>query len=125
MPRLCARTDCSAPATATFTFDGLRRIVWLAPLADAGTPSAGVLCRRHTERFTAPRSWELRDLRPSAARGARPTGASAAPSRFAAPGRAASPTLPFERPVPRRAPRPLLGQRHEDEVAATPTANSP
>ncbi|MFM8304504.1 MAG: DUF3499 family protein, partial [Actinomycetota bacterium] len=83
MPRLCARPGCSAPATATFTFDGLRRIVWLAPLADASAYSAGDLCRRHAERFTAPRNWELRDVRP-VPDVAEPAGAPA-PSRYAAP----------------------------------------
>ena len=63
MSRSCARLGCSAPATATLTFDGLRRIVWIAPLAEAAAYSAGDLCRRHVERFGPPRNWEVHDLR--------------------------------------------------------------
>ena len=32
---LCARPGCSNPAVASFNFDGLARVVWLGPLADA------------------------------------------------------------------------------------------
>ena len=129
MPRLCARPGCSAPATATFTFDGLRRIVWLAPLADAAAYSAGDLCRRHCELFKAPRNWELRDIRPVPG-SVEPVGTSA-PSRYAAPPPAPPQTLPFERPAPRRQAvrprprlrrRPLLGDTPEHDA---PTATSP
>jgi len=107
-----------------FTFDGLRRIVWIAPLAETAAYSAGELCRRHAERFTAPRHWELRDLRPSAIGSTAPAGA-AAPSRYIAPPEA--PTLPFERPAARRAPKPLLGQRADRtrERDEAPAASSP
>src|SRR5207237_10720301 len=37
--RHCARTGCSAPATATFTFDTRDLTVWLATPADAATPA--------------------------------------------------------------------------------------
>ncbi len=78
MARLCARPGCSAPAAATFNFDGLNRIVWLNPLTDAGAYGAGDLCPRHAERLSPPRNWELRDCRPTPA--ARLPGATA-PSR--------------------------------------------
>lgn len=131
MPRLCARPGCSAPATATFTFDGLRRIAWLAPLAEAAAYSAGDLCRRHAERFTAPRNWELRDIRPVP--GATAGSGAPAPSRFSAPASPPpqpAPALPFERPAPRTAerpaarvtPRPLLTPR---EHPVAPAATSP
>jgi hypothetical protein len=64
MARLCARPGCSALAAATFNFDGLNRIVWLSPLADAAAYGAGDLCQRHAERLRPPRNWELRDGRP-------------------------------------------------------------
>ena len=54
MARLCARPGCTAPATATITFDGLRRIVWISPLAEAAAYSAGDLCRRHAEQLGPP-----------------------------------------------------------------------
>jgi hypothetical protein len=81
MRRLCARPACSAPAAATFNFDGLNRIVWLNDLEQSPAFSAGDLCRRHAEELRPPRNWELRDRRPT--RVARP--AASAPSRHLAP----------------------------------------
>ncbi len=121
MSRLCARPGCTAPATATITFDGLRRVVWLNPLAEAAAYSAGNLCRRHAEHLNPPRNWELRDTRPRPGRG-EPTGAPA-PSRYVAPAPAPPPTLPFERPAARRAARPLLGTPGDPDAA--PVATSP
>lgn len=63
MSRSCARLGCRTRASATLTFDGLRRIVWIAPLAEDSAHSAGDLCRRHLERFGAPIHWEVHDLR--------------------------------------------------------------
>jgi hypothetical protein len=133
MPRLCARPGCSAPATATFTFDGLRRIVWIAPLAEASAYSAGDLCRRHAELMKPPRNWERRDLRP-VPEASEPAG-TPAPSRYAAPSAPPTPpapTLPFDRPAARPAARtaaathpsrPLLAQPTDSDVV--PTATSP
>src|SRR5262245_41772956 len=119
MAHLCARPGCTAPATNTITFDGLRRIVWLNPLAEAAAYSAGDLCRRHADHLRPPRNWELRDTRPRPGSVAR-TGAPA-PSRYVAP--APPPTLPFERPAARRAARPLLGSPTDADTA--PVATSP
>lgn len=91
MARLCARPSCSAPAAATFNFDGLNRIVWINPLVDTPVCSAGDLCARHAERLQPPRNWELRDARPTRVT----CPAAAAPSR----------QLPPARPLPAR-PRP-------------------
>jgi hypothetical protein len=121
MAHLCARPGCTAPAAATITFDGLRRIVWLNSLAEAAAYSAGDLCRRHAEHLRPPRNWELRDTRPQPGTVAR-TGATA-PSRYVAPAPAPPPTLPFERPAARRAARPLLGSPSDGEGA--PVATSP
>jgi uncharacterized protein DUF3499 len=63
MARVCSRPACNNAAVATFNFDGLQRVVWLAPLDEATTRSAGDLCETHAERFRAPRNWELRDTR--------------------------------------------------------------
>ena len=136
MPRSCARPGCSAPATATFTFDGLRRIVWLGPLAEASAYSAGDLCRRHAELLKPPRHWELRDLRPVPGT-VEPAG-TPAPSRYAPPAvppPAPAPTLPFDRSAVRPAASaptrpaagqpgsPLLGQPADHD--ALPSATSP
>jgi len=133
MPRLCARPGCCAPATATFTFDGLRRIVWLAPLAEAAAYSAGDLCRRHGELLKPPRHWELRDIRPGLGH-VEPAG-SPAPSRYAPPPpppSAPAPTLPFDRTPSHTAARPAAaaaGGRSllspGTERVPLPTATSP
>jgi len=131
MPRLCARPACSAPATATFTFDGLRRIVWLAPLADAAAYSAGDLCRRHADRLRAPQHWELRDLRPGPTVVA-PAG-TPAPSRHSPPPPAPTgpaPVLPFEgtpanAPAARRVGHPLLAPADPEAEPSPPPASSP
>jgi Protein of unknown function (DUF3499) len=65
MARHCARPGCNLEANATFNFDGLARVVWLAPLDETGR-SAGDLCRNHADRLRPPLRWELRDLRPDA-----------------------------------------------------------
>src|SRR5260370_14169834 len=117
MARLCARPACSAPAAATFNFDGLNRIVWLNALADANAYSAGDLCPRHAERLRPPRNWELRDCRPTPA--AQLPGATA-PSRHYPPNAEPGPDrVATSRPAPMRvgrpATRPLVPQ--EDEAA--------
>lgn len=62
MPRLCSRPGCSGRAAATFTFDGSRRLVWLANPTE-GAARAGDLCVRHAGALVPPRGWEVRDLR--------------------------------------------------------------
>ena len=96
MVRRCARPACNAPAAVTFTFDGLHRILWLAPLAEAAAYSAGNLCSHHADNLKPPRNWEVRDHRRRASRAVTATGATA-PSRHLAPEPAAPPlTLPLE-----------------------------
>ena len=68
MARTCSRPACNNEAAATFNFDGLQRIVWLGPLDEAGTRSAGDLCRAHADRLRPPLHWELRDTRSGAPR---------------------------------------------------------
>ncbi len=131
MSRLCARPGCSAPAGATFTFDGLRRIVWVGPLAEAAAYSAGDLCRRHAELMKPPRNWELRDVRPVPGH-VEPAG-SPAPSRYAAPPPpppVPAPTLPFERPAARPVARPAAASHPSRPLLSgdrdtLPTATSP
>jgi hypothetical protein len=62
MRRHCARTGCSAPATATFTFDRRDLIVWLDTPAEDGA-RAGELCERHVRGLTPPQGWQLEDRR--------------------------------------------------------------
>jgi len=118
----CARPGCNAPAVVSFTFDGLHRIVWLNPLAEANAYSAGNLCRRHAERMTAPRDWELRDTRPAAVE-RRPAGI-VAPSRFQAPPPPPAPTLPFERPAARRTAAAIMSRAAHPSVRH-PEATTP
>ena len=107
--RHCARPGCNAPAVATLTFDGLRRILWISPLAEAAAYSAGDLCRRHAERMQAPRNWEVRDTRPRPSDTA--TAGSAAPSRYVSPPPPPPEPLPFERSAAaRRGVGPVTGR---------------
>ncbi|MGH8978504.1 MAG: DUF3499 family protein [Acidimicrobiia bacterium] len=62
MQRQCARSGCSAIATATFTFDAREQTVWLDPPRD-GNARAGELCERHAARLTPPQGWRLDDRR--------------------------------------------------------------
>jgi hypothetical protein len=93
---------------ATLTFDGLRRILWISPLAEAAAYSAGDLCRRHAERMQAPRNWEVRDTRPRPSDTA--SAGSAAPSRYVAPPPPPPEPLPFERPAARRPATTMLAR---------------
>ncbi len=123
--RQCARPGCTGPAITTITFDGLRRIMWIGPLAEAAAYSAGDLCHRHAERLRPPRNWEVRDLRPDAS-GIAPAGA-VAPSRFVAPPPAPPEPSPFEREgTPARAPRPATPLLPRPAPAgAEPAARTP
>jgi len=67
--RHCARPGCSAPATATFTFDTRDLTVWLDTPAEGGA-RAGELCERHVRALTPPQGWHLEDRRGARARAA-------------------------------------------------------
>jgi len=67
--RHCARPGCSAPATATFTFDTRDLTVWLDYPVD-GAARAGELCERHVRGLTPPQGWHLEDRRGARARAA-------------------------------------------------------
>ena len=60
--RQCARSGCSAVATATFTFDAREQTVWLDAPRD-GNARAGELCERHAGSLTPPQGWRLDDRR--------------------------------------------------------------
>jgi hypothetical protein len=105
MARNCARPACNAPAVATFTFDGLNRILWLSPLAEAAAYSAGDLCGRHADLLRPPLRWEVRDTRVAVTNDAAGPSASA-PSRHLPPPDAPAPTRTLERVGAARAPVP-------------------
>jgi hypothetical protein len=117
MARLCARPGCSAPAAATFNFDGLNRIVWLNPLTDAAAFSAGDLCWRHAEHLRPPRNWELRDRRRPAPPGQH---GAAAPSRHVAPT-----SDPVPATVARPVPAALLAREREHAPRVEAPASTP
>jgi hypothetical protein len=60
--RLCARSGCSAVATATFTFDARECTVWLDSPQHADA-RAGELCERHAQTLRPPKGWHLEDRR--------------------------------------------------------------
>jgi hypothetical protein len=95
MRRLCGRPGCSGPATATFTFDATRCVVWLNPLSD-GTARAGDLCTRHADALAPPQGWERVDRRAPVAIEVPVEVPAASPGRPATPAtpRATAPTAP-------------------------------
>ena len=132
MSRSCARLGCSSPATVTLTFDGLRRIVWIAPLAEAAAYSAGDLCRRHTERFSPPRNWDVHDLRVAPAPPVVQTlpFPEPRPAPVAAPATAPSPApvptaAPVPGPAPALAPAPGPGSVPAARIVAHPSLPGP
>jgi hypothetical protein len=68
--RVCARSDCSAPAAAILTYDREAQTAYLFTVDDPSTRTPGDLCERHLRRLVLPRSWCLDDRRENAA----PTG---------------------------------------------------
>lgn len=60
--RLCGRSGCSEPATASFTFNSDARAVWL-DLVGRMNATAGYVCHRHADTLLPPRGWELHDRR--------------------------------------------------------------
>jgi hypothetical protein len=61
--RVCARSDCSAPAAAILTYDRVAQTAYLFAVDDPTTRSPGDLCERHLRRLVLPRSWRLDDRR--------------------------------------------------------------
>ena len=61
--RVCARSDCSAPAAAILTYDRVAQTAYLFVVDDPTTRSPGDLCERHLQRLVLPRSWCLDDRR--------------------------------------------------------------
>jgi hypothetical protein len=61
--RVCARSDCSAPAAAILTYDRVAQTAYLFAVDDPTTRSPGDLCDRHLRRLVLPRSWCLDDRR--------------------------------------------------------------
>jgi hypothetical protein len=58
----CARVGCSAPASASFSFDATVSLVWLDVMTGPNQ-GAGLLCDTHADRMTPPRGWNLQDRR--------------------------------------------------------------
>ena len=61
--RVCARSDCSAPAAAILTYDREAQTAYLFTVDDPSTRTPGDLCERHLRRLVLPRSWCLDDRR--------------------------------------------------------------
>jgi hypothetical protein len=61
--RLCARTACPAPATASLSFEYAARHVWLDDLEEVRDPHAYDLCSDHANRLVVPRGWDCDDRR--------------------------------------------------------------
>ena len=63
MSKLCERPGCSEPGAAAYGMVPEDLLFWLAPLADAPTSDANVLCRRHADAMVVPIGWTLDDRR--------------------------------------------------------------
>jgi len=61
--KLCERPGCSEPGAAGYGMVPEDLLFWLAPLADAPTADANVLCRRHADAMVVPKGWTLDDRR--------------------------------------------------------------
>jgi hypothetical protein len=61
--RLCARPGCSAPATASLSYEYGARRAWLDDLDDERNPHTYDLCAEHANRLVVPRGWERDDRR--------------------------------------------------------------
>lgn len=57
--RLCSRSACSRPATATLTFAYADMTAVLGPLAPYVDPHSYDLCVGHAERTVVPRGWAV------------------------------------------------------------------
>lgn len=57
--RRCSRTACADPAVATLTFVYADSTAVLGPLALRAEPGTYDLCRKHSQRLSAPRGWEV------------------------------------------------------------------
>lgn len=57
--RLCSKSGCGRPATATLTFAYADQQAVLGPLATRHEPAAYDLCVEHSRKLSAPRGWEL------------------------------------------------------------------
>jgi hypothetical protein len=76
--KLCERPGCSEPGAAAYGMVPEDVLFWLAPLADAPTPDANVLCRRHADAMVVPIGWTLDDRREQQPRLFKPRPAAAA-----------------------------------------------
>ena len=68
--RHCARPGCSAPATATFTFDTRDLTVWLDTPAEGGARAGRTVRAARARALTPPQGWHLEDRRGARARAA-------------------------------------------------------
>ena len=57
--RLCSKTSCARPASATLTYVYVDSTVVVGVLARQAEPHSYDLCTDHAERFTAPRGWDV------------------------------------------------------------------
>jgi Protein of unknown function (DUF3499) len=70
--RICARSGCNSPATATLTYDRIALVAYLATADDPAARQPGDLCERHVARLVLPREWQLDDRRGPTVREAEP-----------------------------------------------------
>jgi Protein of unknown function (DUF3499) len=101
--RICARSGCNSPATATLSYDRIALVAYLVTADDPAAREPGDLCERHVGRLVLPRQWQLDDRRvPSAAHGA-PKAKAARPKKLRVVPSAPETAEPAPKPRPKRA----------------------
>jgi hypothetical protein len=99
--RICARSGCNSPATATLSYDRIALVAYLVTANDPTTREPGDLCERHVARLVLPRQWELDDRRVTSESQAEPKPAPRAKKLRVVP---SEPTAPAaSKPRPKRA----------------------
>lgn len=62
--RLCSKSSCATPASATLTFVYVDSQAVIGPLAQAKEPHSYDLCAQHSEGLVVPVGWHIVRYRP-------------------------------------------------------------
>ena len=63
MARMCSRTACSRPSSATMSYGYGARTAWLDDLDPDHSPCGYDLCTEHADGLSVPQGWERTDRR--------------------------------------------------------------
>ena len=63
-PRLCSKSSCAVPASATLTYVYADQEAVVGPLSTVREPHTYDLCQAHSDRLTGPVGWRVIRYRP-------------------------------------------------------------